>query len=133
MCDSNLIAPCGMNCGICYAFLREKNKCPGCNFFDSEKPVSIAGCKIRNCEKIKNKKIKFCFECDNFPCKQLKNLDKRYQTKYNMSEIKNLKTIRDKGLDTFLKDQKIRWKCKKCSGIICVHKNKCLNCSSSDL
>jgi len=25
--NSSLIAPCGMNCGICMAFLREKKKC----------------------------------------------------------------------------------------------------------
>ncbi len=25
-----LIAPCGMNCGTCLGYLREKNKCVGC-------------------------------------------------------------------------------------------------------
>ena len=131
--SNNLIAPCGMNCGICYTYLRKKNKCPGCRFFNSEKPVSIARCKIRNCEKIKDKKINFCFECDKFPCKRLKDLDKRYRTKYNMSEIENLEMIRDKGLDFFLKDQGTRWKCKKCGGIICVHKKMCLDCDSNNL
>ena len=32
---SELIAPCGMNCGICYGYLREKNKCPGCRKRDA--------------------------------------------------------------------------------------------------
>ena len=128
-----LIAPCGMNCGICYAFLREKNNCPGCRFFDSEKPVSIARCKIRNCEKIKNKKVKFCFQCSDFPCKQLKNLDKRYRTKYNMSEIENLENIKNKGLELFLKNEEIKWKCKECGGVICVHKKKCLGCNFNGL
>jgi len=27
---SSLIAPCGIYCGVCYAHLREKNKCFGC-------------------------------------------------------------------------------------------------------
>ena len=130
---SELIAPCGMNCGLCYAFLREKNKCPGCRFFDSLTPVSIARCGIRNCEKFKNKKIKFCFECDEFPCQRLKKLDKRYRSKYNMSEIQNLEIIRDKGLNVFLKDQEKRWKCNKCGGTICVHKNECLSCRAKKI
>jgi hypothetical protein len=95
---SLLIAPCGMNCGICYAHLREKNKCPGCRFLKSNKPVSIAKCKIRNCEIINNSKVKFCFECTDFPCKNLKYLDKRYRTKYGMSEIDNLESIRNNGI-----------------------------------
>ena len=27
---TRLIAPCGMNCAVCLGYLREKNKCPGC-------------------------------------------------------------------------------------------------------
>ncbi len=85
----SLIAPCGMNCGICYAYLREKDKCLGCMLFNAKEPVSIARCKIRNCEIIQKVKVKYCFECNNFPCKNLKQLDKRYRTKYNISEIEN--------------------------------------------
>ena len=123
-----LIAACGMNCGLCYAYLRKKENCPGCRFFDSEKPLSIARCKIRNCEKVRNKKVKFCFQCCDFPCRLLKDLDKRYRTKYNMSEIENLENIKRNGLKLFLKNEEIKWKCKKCGGIICVHKKECLNC-----
>jgi uncharacterized radical SAM superfamily Fe-S cluster-containing enzyme len=32
----SLIAPCGMNCSICSAYLREKNKCPGCRLMNIE-------------------------------------------------------------------------------------------------
>ncbi len=32
--DVSLIAPCGMNCGICLAYLRTKNVCPGCRVND---------------------------------------------------------------------------------------------------
>jgi len=37
--NSSLIAPCGMNCGICLAYLREKKKCPGCNGSNEDKQV----------------------------------------------------------------------------------------------
>lgn len=124
----SLIAPCGMNCGICYAYLREKNKCPGCRLFNTKEPVSIARCKIKNCEIIQKGKVKYCFECDTFPCKNLKHLDKRYRTKYNMSEIENLEYIKKNGIRKFVTIEKTRWACSKCGGTICVHKGYCHSC-----
>lgn len=117
-----------MNCGICYAYLREKNKCPGCRQLKTEIPISIANCKIRNCELIKEKKVKYCFECDDFPCKPLKHLDKRYRTKYNMSEIENLEFVLQNGIRKFIASEKVRWSCGKCGGTINVHKKTCSIC-----
>lgn len=127
---SKLIAPCGMNCGICYAHLREKNRCPGCRSFDSSEPVSIARCKIRNCAGIKSGEIKYCHECVDFPCKALKALDKRYRTKYDMSEIDNLEYIRDNGIRKFMAKESARWSCHACGGVICVHKKSCHRCGA---
>lgn len=124
----SLIAPCGMNCGICYAYLREKDKCPGCRLFNAKEPVSIARCKIRNCEIVQKGKVKYCFECNNFPCKNLKHLDTRYRTKYNMSEIENLENIKKNCIRKFVSNEKIRWACSKCGGTICVHKGYCHSC-----
>ena len=125
---SSLIAPCGMNCGICMAYLREKKKCPGCRVFDKNEPVSIAKCKIKNCATFKRSKLKFCFECEEFPCDNLKHLDKRYRTKYNMSMIENLENIKKFGIREFVKNEKIRWACSQCGGTICVHRGYCYNC-----
>jgi len=127
---SSIIAPCGMNCGICMAYLREKNKCPGCRVFDKDEPVSIARCKIKNCLTFKQSKSKFCFKCKDYPCKNLKHLDKRYQTKYNMSMIENLENIKKLGIREFLKNEKKRWACSQCGGTICVHKGYCYNCGN---
>jgi hypothetical protein len=129
--ESNLIAACGMNCGICYAHLREKNKCPGCRYFDAKEPVSIARCKIRNCDFHKSNRNSFCFECKDYPCKRLKDLDRRYRKKYNMSEIENLETIRNKGINKFIEVEKKKWSCIHCGGIINVHYKTCSQCGSS--
>ena len=125
---SSLIAPCGGNCGICMAYLREKKKCPGCRVFDKNEPVSIAKCKIKNCATFKRSKSKFCFECEGFPCNNLKHLDKRYRTKYIMSMIENLENIKKFGIREFVKNEKIRWACSHCGGAICVHRGYCYNC-----
>ncbi len=123
-----LIAPCGINCGVCMAHLRERNKCPGCRAPSEQKPKTRVICKIKTCEFFKNTGAKFCYQCPSFPCANLKHLDTRYKTKYHMSEIKNLENIRKMGLAKFLSDEKARWTCPACGGTICVHTGRCVDC-----
>ena len=125
-----LIAPCGMNCAVCMArLLRDKNKCPGCRGDNTDKPVHCIKCVIVNCDILKKSGSKFCSEdCSKFPCTRLKNLDKRYRTKYHMSMLENLKNINESGIGTFVKNERIRWTCSTCGGIICVHRGYCINC-----
>jgi len=126
--EVSLIAPCGMNCGICYAYLRDKKVCPGCRGLDAGKNVSCIRCIIRNCATIKVNASKFCYECEKYPCQRLKQLDKRYRTKYKMSMMENLENIKRNGCCTFVENEKKRWSCPKCGGVICVHKGYCLEC-----
>jgi len=123
-----LIAPCGMNCGLCSGYLRAKKQCPGCRGDDANKSNYCVVCRIKNCEQLSGDEQSFCGDCETFPCKRLKQLDKRYQTKYGMSMLENLQTIREIGLDRFLAREKTRWTCPECGGLICVHKVHCLAC-----
>ena len=85
---SKLIAACGMNCNLCISYLRDKNKCPGCRLMGIENASRsnkkyCRKCVIRNCSFLKEKNLKFCsLKCTSYPCKRLKDLDKRYKTKY---------------------------------------------------
>lgn len=121
------IAPCGMNCGVCMAFLRTKNRCPGCRSTDLRKAASVLGCKIKNCEHLNSE---FCHSCLQFPCKRIKHIDQRYRAKYGMSMIENLESIRDSGLTNFIHAEKARWTCPNCNGTICVHKGRCIDCGA---
>ena len=123
-----LIAPCGMNCGICRVYLRKDRKCPGCRGDDTSKLVSCLRCAIKNCETVKVNRSGFCYECETYPCERLKHLDKRYRTKYKMSMLENLGFIKANGLTAFAAKEKERWRCAKCGGVICVHKGYCLQC-----
>jgi hypothetical protein len=125
---AQLIAPCGMNCGVCLAYLRKTSKCPGCNGEVSNKLASRVNCIIRTCETIKVSESKFCYECEKYPCTRLRQLDKRYRTKYAMSMIENLESIKKIGLTAFVKNEEKRWHCIKCGGAICVHRGYCLDC-----
>ena len=74
----DLIAPCGMNCGICQGYLRDKNKCLGCREMKASKPNQCRKCTISHCDILKKNKMKFCSDkCKKYPCTRLKNLDKK--------------------------------------------------------
>lgn len=124
-----LIAPCGMNCGICIGHLRDKRPCGGCFKKDSEnKPKHCRSCSIVNCESLAKTASGFCFDCETYPCARLKRLDKRYRTNYGMSMIENLNYIQMFGFEKFLKNEEIRWTCSKCGHGVSVHRDFCLNC-----
>ena len=127
-----LIAPCGMNCRLCWAYIRDKNTCPGCrgtNDLDGQIPKHCSISKIRNCGEINRDKSKYCLvSCDRFPCARLKQLDKRYRTKYGMSMIDNLKMIHEFGIRHFIRNEKKKWICPECGEMMSVHKPTCLFC-----
>ena len=120
------ISPCGMNCVVCIGFLRDKNKCPGCRSDWEINSKYIRKCIIRNCDQLKNNNWKFCSrKCENYPCKRLKSLDKRYKTKYGMSMLENLENIDKYGIRKFIDMEKKRW----IMGhkIFCVHNRQYFN------
>ncbi len=126
-----LIAPCGMNCGICIGHLREKNKCAGCNIESENKPNYCKKCTIKNCEYLLTSKSGFCFDCPVYPCTRLKQLDKRYRTKYRMSMIENLNNINSSGIEEFLNQENKKWACPKCNARLSAHRENCLECGKS--
>jgi hypothetical protein len=124
-----LIAPCGMNCRLCMAYQRDKNKCNGCN--SDKKAAHCQSCIVRNCTANKTSSLGLCSDkCIKFPCKRLKAVDKRYSTKYRMSMIENLLFIQENGIDAFLENEEKRWTCSKCGNIVCVHYKVCKKCSN---
>ncbi|MCC7564716.1 MAG: DUF3795 domain-containing protein [Methanomicrobiaceae archaeon] len=120
-----LIAPCGMNCGLCIAYQREKNRCPGCREEDAKKSHYCARCRISHCEHLTGP---FCSGCTEFPCARLKRLDQRYRKKYRMSMLANLQEIEEEGVSEFLNQEEIRWRCRHCKEIVSVHRDRCIHC-----
>lgn len=125
---AELIAPCGMNCGICMGYLRTKNKCSGCIVEDPYTRSYCRKCTVRSCEHIKNSVSGYCYECPKFPCRRIKQLDKRYTTKYSMSMLENLAIIKNKGIDALLAREEEKWKCPECGGVISCHNGICYGC-----
>jgi hypothetical protein len=136
--EEELVAPCGMNCNVCAAYLAAahdvKSKgirtpyCAGCR----PRGKTCAYIK-RDCALLHKNKIRYCYECPTFPCKRLSTLDKRYRTRYRMSEIENLQRIRDEGIASFLKAEEAKWRCPECGGTVCCHNGICYDCGLDKL
>lgn len=136
--SKDLIAPCGMNCGICSGFLAMQHDV-------KSKGIHVpycSGCRIRNkqcawlkkrCLLLQQKKVEYCFECPDYPCDKLQHLDIRYKTHFRMSMIENLNFIKKHGINQFQKQQQRQWKCPSCNNMICCHNGLCFYCDVEHL
>ena len=126
--EPELIAPCGMNCGLCMCYLRDKDTCPGCRVGEGSRAKSVLACTIRGCETVLAGESGFCTGCDRLPCPRLKRLDARYRAKYRTSMLENLRSIGESGVAAFVEMERTRWACPECGGLQCVHTTACIYC-----
>jgi Protein of unknown function (DUF3795) len=124
---SAVIAPCGINCGVCRLVFRARGACRGCRS-RAGKPKYCARCVIRNCSEIRKRGRRFCVECPTYPCPRLRRLDARYRRRYRTSLLENLEQIRQLGAARFLRLEKRRWACPGCGLLTSVHEEACLYC-----
>lgn len=130
---TELIAPCGMDCGVCSAYLAYSHHIP-------RKRGAIthcAGCRLRqkkcaylkgHCARLANEEVEYCFECPDYPCERLKHIDLRYRTNYGMSFLGNLELVRTEGVQALVKLQQARFGCPRCGELRSVHSQKCFAC-----
>lgn len=121
-----LLASCGMDCALCQAYQRNKNRCPGCRNGSNRK--SCINCAINLC----TKKQVYCFECAEYPCARLKRLDARYKKKYGMSMLENLCCIQQSGEQEFVRRQQEKYRCPVCGKLRSVHSEECIYCSQQE-
>lgn len=131
--DSDLIAPCGMNCRLCVSYQSgvydinhfgyHKRYCPGC--IARGKHCTFLK---RSCQVITTGKARLCLECASYPCDRLKDLDARYRKRYGMSMIENLTTIKKEGMLKLLIKEEKKWACPQCGEMICCHTQYCMHC-----
>lgn len=122
--ENEMFAPCGMNCTVCYKHCNSTKSCSGCRSDDNTKPQHCSKCKIKLC--VIKKGYNYCYECNAFPCKLNKNLERSYD-RYNWSLIMNSTDAKDDGVEFFLEGEREYWTC-RCGGIISLHDAKCNEC-----
>jgi hypothetical protein len=133
-----LVAPCGMDCNVCSGYLAlqydVKNQgilisyCKGCRPRDKK----CAFLK-KKCKHLINHTVQYCYECPEYPCEHLRNIDTRYQTLFRMSLLENLTNIKENGIENFIEKQEEKWRCPTCGGVICCHNGLCFQCDNERL
>mgnify|MGYP001766764783 CR=1 FL=1 len=92
------------------------------------KPAYCVECVIRTCEELAGPGLTFCHACSRLPCRRLKDLDRRYRTRYGVSLMDNQARIRSIGARAFLVEDRARWTCTACGAHLCMHSPACPQC-----
>lgn len=114
----NLVAPCGLDCGICELYLSRDNRklmdmlvsmgipeevlpCDGCKSNKGDCPVIKGKCDTYACSKEKG--VSFCTYCDDFPCMRLAPVADRANTLPHNIKMYNLCLINKHGVEELIK------------------------------
>lgn len=107
--------------------------CQGC-----KTDILFEGCSICPVQKCARKKLTIeqtCMDCEHYPCKlhrMMRFVRKllRLHKKLPHSNIlpKNVETIREKGLEYWLEEQKLVWECPDCHTSFSWYQEKCSKC-----
>jgi len=110
----NLVAPCGLYCGECTAFLNEE--CKGCRSNEGLSSEYRKHCRLYQCSNSKN--LRICLECEEFPCKLFDffKAEKLEESSWFLDVWSNMKQVKEIGLTNFLgKKESLLRKRKECA------------------
>lgn len=108
---------CGIYCGECEChkakddpklmeYMKSKGipnlPCPGCREVEGKCPVIGGVCETYQCAL--EKRVDFCFECDDFPCSRLNPASDRADILPHNLKTFNLCYIQRRGLDEFARN-----------------------------
>jgi hypothetical protein len=90
------IPPCGIFCGTCRCFGWPEKPCPGAEVH----------CKQRRCKGIyvcciEKKGLRFCYECDTFPCYRFRQFAVTWK-KHGQDLIENQRQLKELGEEAWL-------------------------------
>ena len=123
---SQLFAPCGMNCMVCFAHCSTKKACGGCLGTDESKPGHCRTCLRKNYAA--ERELSYCYECSDFPCRRIRDLDRSYRKRYGVSLIEQSLFVKENGIELFLENERKRYTCAACGGVISLHDHRCSEC-----
>ncbi len=125
--EREYLAPCGINCMLCYRHLDKKRKpCPGCFSKEAVATEYCRKCKMRSCTAEKG--IRYCFECAEFPCARMKAFARRYRTGYGVTLIEDDRLAAECGTELLLRQHLAKYTCTECGGLINMHDGVCSEC-----
>lgn len=139
-----LLGICGVYCGACTTYRAYNDNdhalvkwavkmgmppdeiyCKGC--LSDLVNEWCANCDFRKCAK--ERRITYCFECGDFPCKKSVNFSKTRP--HRALGLKNLKQLKEIGIKEWLKQEEKRWSCSSCGKKLHWYSEKCPDCGAT--
>lgn len=124
--DVGMLAPCGLNCMLCYRHLG-KNPCPGCRARLDDPDSYKRKCVMRAC--VFERGYATCADCAARPCKRVKTFQKRYMDGYGVDLSAIAKQVQSAGAEAFLRAGLQAHTCADCGHLIDLHFGVCSGCS----
>lgn len=121
----HLLAPCGIACILCHRYCESDEPCQGCRE-GKGKSNHCKSCSIMKCANEKGHY--FCFECKEFPCKEVVEFNDSYIERFGHEFLPNAVLMKKEGKEALEKELINKWTCPECGSIICIHDNKCSGC-----
>ena len=147
MANRELLAPCGLYCGVCGAYLatRDDNdklrqgmarvyrcapediNCRGCLSDLRFKHCEV--CVIRDCAQTKN--LTGCHQCDEFPCDKIEALSAAFPDTPAGREVRRaIDAWRNLGDEAFVAAEEARWTCRSCGARLMRGQMRCNHCQT---
>lgn len=143
MFNKELIAPCGLYCGVCGIFratvdndqgLKEKLSraygtkvedinCSGC-LSDNVFPYCRV-CPVKACAQ--GKRLEGCHRCSDFPCDKIESFPVAEGKKNILRAVPRWREI---GTEAWVKEEEALFKCKSCGAQMFRGAKKCRNCNT---
>ena len=124
--DTEMLAPCGLNCMLCYRHLG-KNPCPGCRARLGEPDTYRRKCIMRAC--VLERGYISCADCAERPCKRRKTFQARCREGYGVDLNADAARLREIGAEAFLREQIAAHTCADCGHLIDLHYGRCSGCN----
>lgn len=93
---NQLFSLCGLNCGLCPMLLGKH--CGGCGNGNQS-------CKIAKCS-LEHGKVEYCFECEDYPCKQYQYIDEYDSFITHRRQKLDLEKAKSIGVERYTLEQK---------------------------
>ena len=123
--DVAMLAPCGLNCMLCYRHL-DKNPCPGCRARLDDPDSYKRKCVMRAC--VLERGYETCADCAQRPCKRVKTFQKRYMDGYGVNLSSIALSVRQAGAKAYLRADLEAHTCPDCGHLIDLHFGRCSGC-----
>ena len=123
--DVGMLAPCGLNCMLCYRHLG-KDPCPGCRARLDEPDSYRRKCVMRACTMEHG--YLTCANCTERPCKRVKAFQKRYMDGYGVNLSAIAEAVLHDGAEAYLSADLAAHTCPDCGHLINLHFGVCSGC-----